>query len=113
MIYQLVVAIVAVPLLHDRFGENRIAGKTIEQAILADPAPAYCLRLDTNIFFYVHVPLQCLDLRGMAALNPPAWLLMPHAAVAEFAQLRPDLNVRIVKDALTEHQLTATRIEKK
>ncbi|MGO9045815.1 MAG: ArnT family glycosyltransferase [Xanthobacteraceae bacterium] len=113
VIYQLVVAIVAVPLLHDRFGENRIAGKAIEQAILADPAPAYCLRLDTNIFFYVHVPLQCLDLRGMAALNPPAWLLMPHAAVAEFAQLRPDLNVRIVKDALTEHQLTATRIEKK
>ena len=95
------------------FGENRIAGKAIEQAILADPAPAYCLRLDTNVFFYVHVPLRCLDLQGMAALDPPAWLLMPHAAVAEFAKLRPDLNVRTVKDGLTEHQFTAARIEKK
>ena len=65
------------------------------------------------MFFYVHVPLRCLDLQGMAALDPPAWLLMPHAAVAEFAKLRPDLNVRIVKDGLTEHQFTAARIEKK
>ena len=45
----------------------------------------------------------------VAALTPPAWLLMPRAAVAEFAQLRPDLDVRIVKDGLTEQQLTATR----
>jgi hypothetical protein len=113
MLYQFVLAIVAVPILPGRFGENRLAGKAIEQAILAAPAPAYCLRLDTNIFFYVHVPLRCLDLQGMAALTPPAWLLMPHAAVADFKKLRPDLDVRIVKDALTEQQLTATRIEKK
>jgi 4-amino-4-deoxy-L-arabinose transferase-like glycosyltransferase len=112
-VYQFMISIVMVPLLYDRFGENRIAGKAIEQAILADPAPAYCLRLDTNIFFYAHVPLRCLDLQAMAALDPPAWLLMPHAAVVEFAKLRPDLNVRIVKDALTEHQLAAARIEKK
>jgi 4-amino-4-deoxy-L-arabinose transferase-like glycosyltransferase len=112
-LYQLVLSIVMVPLLRDRFGENRIAGKAIEQAILADPAPAYCLRLDTNIFFYVHVPLHCLDLQAMAALDPPAWLLMPHAAVAQFAASRPDLNVRIVKDGLTEHQLAAARIERK
>jgi hypothetical protein len=108
-----VLSIVMVPLLYNRFGENRIAGKAIEQAILADPAPAYCLRLDTNIFFYVHVPLRCLDLQAMAALDPPAWLLMPHAAVVQFATMRPDLNVRIVKDGLTEHQLAAARIEKK
>ena len=113
VIYQFVISMVVVPLLYDRFGENRIAGKAIEQAILADPAPAYCLRLDTNVFFYVHVPLRCLDLQGMAALDPPAWLLMPHAAVSEFAKLRPDLNVRIVKDRLTEHQFAAARIEKK
>jgi hypothetical protein len=49
----------------------------------------------------------------MAALDPPVWLLMPHAAVAEFAKLRPDLNVRIVKDGLTEHQFTAARFEGK
>jgi 4-amino-4-deoxy-L-arabinose transferase-like glycosyltransferase len=113
MIYQFVLVTIAVPLLADRFGETRIAGQSIEQAIRAAPAPAYCLRLDTNIFFYVHVPLRCLDLHGMAALIPPAWLLMPHAAVAQFMQLRPDLDVQIVKDGLTEQQLTATRIDKK
>jgi hypothetical protein len=112
-VYQFVISAVMVPLLYDRFGGNRIAGKAIEQAILADPAPAYCLRLDTNIFFYVHVPLHCLDLQAMAALDPPAWLLMPHEAVAEFGKLRLDLDVRIVKDGLTEHRLAAARIEKR
>jgi 4-amino-4-deoxy-L-arabinose transferase-like glycosyltransferase len=113
VVYQLAVSIVAVPLVYQRFGEDRLAGKAIEQAILAEPAPAYCLRLDTNVLFYVHVPLRCLDLQGMAALEPPAWLLMPHAAVAEFAKLRPDLNARIVKDGLTEFQFAAVRLEHK
>ncbi len=63
MLYQFVLVTVAVPLFADRFGEARIAGQSIEQAIRAAPAPAYCLRLDTNPFFYVHVPLQCLDLQ--------------------------------------------------
>jgi 4-amino-4-deoxy-L-arabinose transferase-like glycosyltransferase len=112
MIYQIVLVTIAVPLFADRFGQTRIAGQSIERAIRAAPAPAYCLRLDTNIFFYVHEPLRCLDLNGMAALTPPAWLLMPHPAVAEFMQLRPDLDVHIVSDGLTE-QLTATRIDKK
>ena len=111
ILYQVVLVTVAVPLLADRFGEARIAGQSIEQAIRAEPAPAYCLRIDTNIFFYVHVPLKCLDLTSMAALTPPAWLLMPRAAVTEFEKLRPDLKVRIVKDGLTEQQLTATRID--
>jgi hypothetical protein len=57
--------------------------------------------------------LRCLDLNGMAALTPPAWLLMPHSAVEEFRKLRPDLDVRIVKDGLTDQGLTATRIDKK
>jgi 4-amino-4-deoxy-L-arabinose transferase-like glycosyltransferase len=113
MIYQVVLVVAIMPLFADRFGETRIAGKAIEQAIRAAPAPAYCLRLDTNVFFYMQVPLQCLDLRGMAALTPPAWLLMPHASVSDFAALRPDLDVRIAVDALTEAQLTATRIDKK
>ena len=113
MLYQFALVTVAVPLFADRFGEARTAGQSIEQAIRAAPAPAYCLRLDTNPFFYVHVPLHCLDLQGMAALTPPAWLLMPHAAVVEFMQLRPDLSVQIVKDGLTDQDLTATRIDKK
>jgi 4-amino-4-deoxy-L-arabinose transferase-like glycosyltransferase len=112
-VYQFALSIVAVPLLRQRFEENRVAGEAIEHAILAEPAPAYCLRLDTDVFFYVHVPLRCLDLHGMAALDPPAWLLMPHSAIAEFAKLRPDLNVRIVKDGLTDYQFAAVRLERK
>jgi 4-amino-4-deoxy-L-arabinose transferase-like glycosyltransferase len=113
VIYQSVLSIVVVPLLRQRFEENRMAGNAIEQAILADPAPAYCLRLDTNVFFYVHMPLRCLDLQGMAKLEPPAWLLMPHASIAEFTRLRPDLNARIMKDGLTDYQFAAVRLERK
>jgi 4-amino-4-deoxy-L-arabinose transferase-like glycosyltransferase len=113
MLYQFVLVTVAVPLFADRFGEARAAGQSMQQAIDTAPAPAYCLRLDTNPFFYLHVPLRCLDLNGMAALTPPAWLLMPHSAVEEFRKLRPDLEVRIVKDGLTDQGLTATRIDKK
>jgi 4-amino-4-deoxy-L-arabinose transferase-like glycosyltransferase len=113
VIYQIVLAVVIMPLFADRFGETRLAAKAVEEAIRAAPAPAYCLRLDTNVFFYLHVPLQCLDLRGMATLSPPAWLLMPHSAVTEFTQLRPDLETRIAVDGLLEFQLTAARIDKK
>jgi 4-amino-4-deoxy-L-arabinose transferase-like glycosyltransferase len=111
--YQVVLVVAIMPMFSDRFGETRLAGNAIERAIRAAPAPAYCLRLDTNVFFYLRVPLQCLDLGGMAALTPPAWLLMPHPAVSEFARLRPDLDVQIVLDGLIEVQLTATRIDKK
>ncbi len=112
-IYQVVLSVAVVPLLRQRFEANRLAGQAIDAAIRAEPAPAYCLRLDTDVFFYVHVPLRCLDLQGMAALDPPAWLLMPHTSVAEFAKMRPDLNVRIVKDGLTEYQFAAARLERK
>jgi 4-amino-4-deoxy-L-arabinose transferase-like glycosyltransferase len=113
VIYQTVLAVVIMPLFADRFGETRIAGRKIEQAISAAPAPAHCLRIDTNVFFYLNVPLQCLDLNGMGALTPPVWLLMPHPAVGEFAGLRPDLDVRIAVDGLTEAQLAAARIDRK
>jgi 4-amino-4-deoxy-L-arabinose transferase-like glycosyltransferase len=113
VIYQIVLVVVIMPLFADRFGETRIAGQTIERAVAAAPAPAYCLRLDTNLFFYMHVPLQCLDLGGMAALTPPAWLLMPRPAVSDFARLRPDLELRIAVDGLTEAQITAARLNKK
>lgn len=113
MTYQIVLTVVIMPLFADRFGQTRLAAKAIEEVMRAAPAPAYCLRLDTNVLFYVHVPLQCLDLRGMAALSPPAWLLMPHTAVTEFAALRPDLEMRVAVDGLLEFQLAAARIDKK
>jgi hypothetical protein len=71
------------------------------------------LGLDTNVFFYLRAPPKCLDLEGIAALTPPAWLLIPHVAVPAFAKLRPDVDIRIVLDSLTEARLTATRIDKK
>ena len=113
IVYQIVLAVVIMPLFADRFGETRLAGKAIEQAIRAAAAPAYCQRIDTNILFYVHEPFRCLDLNGLAALTPPAWLLIPGPLVAEFAQLRPDLQVHIAVGPLTEAQLTATRVEAK
>jgi hypothetical protein len=111
--YQVLLVVAIMPLFADRFGWTRLAGKTIEQTISAAPAPAYCLHLDTNILFYVHVPLQCSDMQGLAASTPPAWLLIPAPYVAEFAGLRPDLNVQVVAGPLTEWELTATRIDKK
>jgi len=107
VIYQIVLVVVIMPLFAERFGETRLAAKAIEAAIRAAPAPTYCLRLDTNVFFYLHEPLRCLDLHGMATLSPPAWLLMPHSAVMEFARLRPDLDVRIAVDGLLKFQLAA------
>ena len=71
----------------------------------AAPAPAYCLRLDTNVFFYLHVPPRCLDLHGHGHAYPPVWLLIPNSAVTEFARLRPDLDVRIVVDGLLSANL--------
>jgi hypothetical protein len=76
VVYQIVLVVVIMPLFSDRFGATRNAGKAIDQAIRAAPAPAYCLGRDTDILFYARVPLQCLDLQGMAALTPPAWLLI-------------------------------------
>ena len=112
-LYQIVLVVVVMPMFADRFGETRIAGQRIEQTIRADQAPAYCLRIDTNVFFYMSVPLQCLDLAAMTKLTPPAWLLMPRAAVTEFGKLRPDLDVYVAVDGLTEAQLAAARIERK
>ena len=113
IVYQIVLVVAIMPLFADRFGETRLAGKAIERAIDAAPAPAYCLRLDTNLFFYMRTPPRCLDLQSMAAQNPPFWLLAPHPTVAEFAQLRPDLDVQIAVDGLTEAQIAAARVDKK
>jgi 4-amino-4-deoxy-L-arabinose transferase-like glycosyltransferase len=113
IVYQVALVTLVMPLFSTRFGETRIAGQAIDRAIAPAPPPAYCLGLDTNVFFYLRAPPKCLDLEGIAALTPPAWLLIPHVAVPAFAKLRPDVDIRIVLDSLTEARLTATRIDKK
>jgi len=113
VIYQIVLVVVIMPLFADRFGETRLAAWKIDLAMRAAPAPAYCLRLDTNVFFYLQVQPRCLDLQAMAAQSPPMWLLIPNPSVADFAKLRPDLDARIVVDGLTEAKITATRVDTK
>jgi len=111
--YQVLLVVVVMPLFADRFGETRLAGEAIGRAVRAAPAPAYCLHLDTNMLFYAKVPVQCLDMNGLAALTPPAWLLIPAPYLAELARLRPDIKLSVTVGPLTEVQLTATRLEQK
>jgi 4-amino-4-deoxy-L-arabinose transferase-like glycosyltransferase len=111
--YQILLVVVVMPLFADRFGETRLAGEAIGRAVRAAPAPAYCLHLDTNMLFYAKIPARCLDMQGLAAVTPPAWLLIPAPYLAELARLRPDVKLNVVVGPLTEAQLTATRLERK
>jgi hypothetical protein len=111
--YQIVLVTVVMPLFADRFGETRIAGEAIGEAVRAAPAPAYCLHLDTNLLFYAKISVQCLDINGLAALNPPAWLLIPAPYLEDLTRLRPDVRFNVVVGPLTEVELTATRSERK
>ena len=113
MVYQVLLAVAIMPLFADRFGETRIAGETIGRAIRADPAPAYGVWLDTDVLFYAKVPLQRLEMNGLGAISPPAWLVIPTRDVAEFGQRRPDLKLSVAVGPLTEGQLIAARVEQK
>ena len=113
MVYQVLLAVAIMPLFADRFGETRIAGETIGRAIRADPAPAFGVWLDTDVLFYAKVPLQRLEMNGLGAISPPAWLVIPTRDVAEFSQRRPDLKLSVAVGPLTEGQLIAARVEQK
>jgi len=114
--YQFVLVTVIMPMFSDRFGSTRNDASAIEQAIRTAPAPIFCFYRD-NQLFYLRVPFRCLNLFAgapslaeSASLTPPAWLIIPHSLVSEFAQLRPDLNVTV---AVETTDLTATRVDKK
>ena len=113
IVYQFILVAIIMPLFAERFGHSRRDGQALTQAIRGAPAPAYCFSIDTNQLFYVREPLQCLDLTGQKSLTPPSWLLISRSAVAAFAELRPDLDVRVVVETKSGPQLTATRVEKK
>ena len=91
VIYQIFLVVVIMPLFADRFGETRLAARTIDVAMRTAPAPAYCLRLDTNVFFYF-VYRRGVSTCKHGHTDPPVWLLMPHAAVTEFANCGPTSN---------------------
>jgi 4-amino-4-deoxy-L-arabinose transferase-like glycosyltransferase len=112
-VYQVLLAVAIMPLFADRFGETRIAGETIGKAIREAPAPTYGVWLDTDVLFYAKIPLQRLDMNGLAAISPPAWLVIPASDLAKFDALRPDLKASVAVGPLTEKQLTVVRVEQK
>jgi 4-amino-4-deoxy-L-arabinose transferase-like glycosyltransferase len=111
--YQILLVVVIMPLFADRFAETRLAGEAIGRAIRAAPAPAYGVWLDTDVLFYSKIPLQRLEMNGLAVISPPAWLVIPAENLDEVGRLRPDLKLTVAVGPLTEKQLTATRLERK
>jgi 4-amino-4-deoxy-L-arabinose transferase-like glycosyltransferase len=111
VVYQVLLVVVIMPLFADRFGETRLAGEAIGRTIRAAPAPAYGVWLDTDVLFYAKIPLQRLEMSGLGAISPPAWLVIPAPDLALFGNLRPDLKANVAIGPLTEKQLTAARIE--
>jgi 4-amino-4-deoxy-L-arabinose transferase-like glycosyltransferase len=112
-VYQVLLAVVIMPVFADRFGETRLAGEAIGRAIRAAPARAYGVYLDTDVLFYSKVPLQRLEMNGLGAISPPAWLVIPAPDLALFDKLRPDLKTSVAVGPLTEKQLTVVRVEQK
>jgi 4-amino-4-deoxy-L-arabinose transferase-like glycosyltransferase len=119
--YQLVLVIAIMPLFADRFGASRLAGKTIETAIRADPAPVFCksrrmTQPDTNQLSqlsYIRIPIRCLTQDEMTTLVPPAWLVTSDEVLTRFRQLRPDLDVHDVVRTASIPPLIAARLNKR
>jgi hypothetical protein len=111
---QIVLANVVVPLFADRFGGSRIAGQSIESAIRANPAPAFCTDLATNQLFYMRAgPIRCVDPADLGSIAAPAWLIMPREQAPLLAQLKPDFSTRVAVDTDTGSRLSAIRLDKR
>lgn len=108
--FQITLATIVMSLFADRFGASRIAGKFIENAIRADPAPAFCTDLATNQLFYARVPIQCIDPENIAAVTAPAWLIVAREQRPLLAQLKPGLVARTVLDTESGARLSAIRL---
>jgi 4-amino-4-deoxy-L-arabinose transferase-like glycosyltransferase len=118
IVYQLVLVIAITPLFADRFGASRRAGQMIEEAIRADPAPAFFKGPDTtqpatNQLSYMRIPIRSLTEDEMTTLDPPAWLVTTDDILTRFRQLRPDLDVHIVVRTPSGPGLIAARLEKR
>lgn len=110
--FQIALANVVVPLFADRFGASRIAGQTIERAIRADPAPAFCTDLATNQLFYARLQIRCIDPENIASVTAPAWLIMPRDQAPLLAQLKSGQTARVVAETESGPRLSAIRLEK-
>jgi 4-amino-4-deoxy-L-arabinose transferase-like glycosyltransferase len=113
VVYQLVLAVVVMPLYAKAFGGSRLAGEQITRAIDGAPAPVFCTDLNTNQLFYVRAPVRCISATELASIPPPAWLIVARSAVPAIEQLRPDLDAQIAVETQSSPQLTAIRFVRK
>jgi 4-amino-4-deoxy-L-arabinose transferase-like glycosyltransferase len=109
--YQFALVTLIMPIYAERFGESRLVGMAIDQAIRSAPAPGYCTDLSTNQLFYVHEHIQCIELSKLASIAPPAWLLIDPLTLARYSALKPDQKLRVVVETNSGPQLAAVRLE--
>jgi 4-amino-4-deoxy-L-arabinose transferase-like glycosyltransferase len=110
-VFQIVLVNVVMPVFADRFGASRAAGQTIERAIRANPAPAFCTDLSTNQLFYTRVPIRCVDPVNVASITTPAWLIIPRDQLPQLARLRSHLTTRIAVETESGPRLLAIRLD--
>lgn len=111
---QIVLANLVMPLFADRFGGSRIAGQSIERAIRANPAPAFCTDLATNQLFYMSAgPIRCVDPADLGSIVAPAWLIVPREQVPLLVQLNPDRSTRVAVETDSGSRLSAVRLDKR
>jgi hypothetical protein len=116
VVAQLLVATLAPPLFAARYSRSRTVGRTIEAAILADPAPFYCTISDdnhphTNELFYVSAPIRWLPPSALRSLAAPAWLEGSAGDIALVLRERPDLRRARLVTTPYHPKVVATRLE--
>lgn len=112
--FQIVLANVVIPSFADRFAGSRIAGQSIERAIRANPAPAFCTDLATNQLFYMNAgPIRCVDPADLGSIAIPAWLIVPREQVPLLARLNPDRSTRVAVETDSGSRLSAVRLDKR
>lgn len=112
VLIQIALAVVVLPIFAERFGASRAAGRAIERAIRADPAPVFCTDLATNQLFYVHGPIRFIDAPKLGSVVPPAWLVMPKDTVGQLGLLGPTVESAIIVETKSGSDLVAVRIRK-
>ncbi|EKS38268.1 hypothetical protein HMPREF9695_02108 [Afipia broomeae ATCC 49717] len=111
---QIVLANLVMPLFADRFGGSRIAGQSIERAIRANPAPAFCTDLATNQLFYMRAgPIRCVDPANLGSIVAPAWLIVPREQLPLLVQLNPDRSTRVAVETDSGSRLSAVRLDRR
>ena len=98
IVAQLAMTLVVPPLFAGKFGQSRAAGRSLEAAVQAAPAPLYCAAAglrqpDTNQLFYARLPFRCIAPDVAARLPAPFWFEATTGELDDLAKARPDLMV--------------------